>query len=413
MRVLVFEAGSGGHSLNYHRLLLPAVAEFADELVVVLRKDAVESEFAKVQLRAMPSKIRWEPSVRKPTGPLVQRQLAFRHAMRDAIARHKPDHVYVPTADPVSQLSGVAAALGQRDIPRRTEAEAALHRCGFAYPTTSGSKRAIRRLGFWAHAHAPWTRLFNVDVLAYEWVQKYGGELARRTFLLPDPIELGPDIDRHEARHRLNVPCDGTLIGCVGAINERKGIDCLLAAFKKAQLPPAARPLLAGNHEPRIRDLLKHAYDDLVRAGRIVSIDRYLSVDELQQALGAMDLVCTPYMHQIAIASITLRAVASNRPVLAANDGWCGRMVPAFGMGWTSNPRNAEQFATAIRASLEAAPSWHRSEACNRLLRFHAPENFTAIFTQRLRERTGRPPLPPTITWPEVQQSSAMSDGTP
>ena len=26
MRVLVFEAGSGGHSFNYHRLLLPAVA---------------------------------------------------------------------------------------------------------------------------------------------------------------------------------------------------------------------------------------------------------------------------------------------------------------------------------------------------------------------------------------------------
>jgi glycosyltransferase involved in cell wall biosynthesis len=402
----VFEAGSGGHSLNYHRLLLPAAAELADELIVVLRKDAVESEFAKVQLRAMPKKIRWEPSIDKPSGPLVQRQLAYRNAMRDAVQRHKPDHVYIPTADPVSQVSGIAAAFGQRDIPRRVEAEAALHRCGFAYPTPSASKRAMRRLGFWAHAHAPWTRVFNVDVLAYEWVQKHGGELARRNFLLPDPIEVGPDIDRHEARHRLNVPCDGTLLGCVGAINVRKGIECLIAAFKKADLPPAARLLLAGNHEPRIRDLLKNTYDDLVRAGRILSIDRYLSVDELQQALGAMDLVCTPYMQQIAIASITLRAVAANRPVLAADDGWCGRMVPAFGMGSTADPRNANQFAVAIRTSLEAAPTWRRNEASSRLLRFHAPENFTAIFTQRLRERTGHPPNPPTITWNEVQRNA-------
>jgi glycosyltransferase involved in cell wall biosynthesis len=402
MRVLVFEAGSGGHSFNYHRLLLPAVSELADELIVVLRKDAVESEFAKVQLRSMPGKIRWEPSVRKPTGQLLQRQLAYRLAMRDAVARHKPDHVYVPTADPVSQLSGIAASLGQRDIPRGVEAEAALHRCGFAYPTTSPAKRAMRRLGFWAHSRAPWTRVFNVDVLAYEWVQAHGGELARRNFLLPDPIEVGPQLNRHEARHRLNVLCDGTLIGCVGAINARKGIDCLLAAFKKALLPPSARLLLAGNHEPRIRELLKNEYDALVRAGRIISIDRYLSVEELQQALGAMDLVCTPYMHQIAIASIALRAVAASRPVLAADDGWCGRMVPAFGMGWTSNPRDADQFAAAIRSSLEAAPTWRRNEACNRLLRFHAPENFTATFTQRLRERTGKPPVAATITWSEV-----------
>jgi glycosyltransferase involved in cell wall biosynthesis len=355
----------------------------------------------------MPGKIRWEPSIRKPTGSLLMRQLAFRNAMRDAVARHKPDHVYVPTADPVSQLSGIAATLGQRDIPRRTEAEAALHRCGFAYPAPSPSKRAMRRFGFWAHVHAPWTRVFNVDVLAYDWVQKHGGDFAKKNLLLPDPIEVGPEIDRHEARHRIGVPCDGTLIGCVGAINTRKGIDCLLAAFKKADLPPAARLLLAGNHEPIIRDLLKNEYADFIRDGRIVSIDRYLSVDELQQALGAMDLVCTPYMHQIAIASIALRAVAANRPVLAADDGWCGRMVPEFGMGWTSNPRNVSQFAEAICTSLAAAPTWHCNEACNRLLEFHAPQNFTAIFTQRLRERMGQPPMLATITWQEVLSSAA------
>jgi glycosyltransferase involved in cell wall biosynthesis len=406
MRVLVFEASSGGHSFNYHRLLLPAIAELADELIVVLRQDAIESEFARVQLRAMPSGIRWEPSIRKPTGSLLTRQLAFRRAMRDAVVRHKPDHIYVPTADPVSQLSGMAAALGRRDIPRGVEAEAALHRCGFAYPTPSLAKRFMRRFGFWAHSRAPWTRVFNVDVLAYEWVQKHGGELAKRNFLLPDPIEAGQEFDRAEARHRLNLPCDGALLGCVGAINERKGIDCLLAAFKKADLPASARLLLAGNHEPLIRDLLKNDYAELLRAGRIISIDRYLAVEELLYALGAMDFVCTPYMHQIAIASITLRAVAANRPVLAADDGWCGRMIPAFGMGWTSNPRNVDQFAAAIRTSLEAAPAWRRNEACDRLLHFHAPENFTAIFTQRLRERQCRPPAPATISWNDVLPSN-------
>jgi glycosyltransferase involved in cell wall biosynthesis len=406
MRVLVFEAGSGGHSFNYHRLLLPAVAELADELIVVLRHDAMQSEFAQVQLRAMPDGIRWEPSVRKPTGSLLSRQMAFRNAMRDAITRYKPDHVYVPTADPVSQLSGIAAAIGKRDIPRGTEAEAALHRCGFAYPSSSLVKRTMRRIGYWAHTKAPWTRVFNVDVLAYEWVQQHGGEFARRARLLPDPIEVGPELDRREARLSLGLPADGTVIGCVGAINERKGIDCLLRSFAKADLPAESRLLLAGNHDVLIRGLLKNDFAELVRERRIVSIDRYLSVEELQQALAAMDLVCTPYMHQIAIASITLRAVAANRPVLAADDGWCGRMVPAFGMGWVSNPRDTQRFGGAIRTSLEAAPNWKRNDACNKLLEFHNPANFAAIFTERLRERLGKPPVPATISWEDVNAAA-------
>jgi glycosyltransferase involved in cell wall biosynthesis len=373
MRVLVFEAASGGHSFNYHRLLLPAVTELADEVIVVLRQDALASEFAQVQLRETPAGIRWEPSIRNPTGSLLQRQSAFRRAMRDAVIRHKPDHVYVPTADPVSQLSGIAASLSQRDIPWGVEAEAALHRCGFAYPTPSLAKRTMRRFGFWAHSRAPWTRVFNVDVLAYEWVQKHGGEMAQRNFLLPDPIEAGREVDRAEARHRLNIPCDGTLIGCVGAINERKGVDCLLAAFKKADLPSSGRLLLAGSHEPLIRDLLKNEFADLVRAGRIVSIDRYLAVDELQQALGAMDLVCTPYMHQIAIASITLRAAAANRPVLAADDGWCGppaSMLPPLGAAakpatvcCVSTPRKTSR-PRSPNACANAPAARHRPTSC-------------------------------------------------
>jgi D-inositol-3-phosphate glycosyltransferase len=214
---------------------------------------------------------------------------------------------------------------------------------------------------------------------------------------------VGPELDRREARISLGLPADGAVIGCVGAINERKGIDCLLRSFAEADLPANSRLLLAGNHDALIRNLLKHDFADLVRAGRIVSIDRYLSVEELQQSLAAMDLVCTPYMHQIAIASISLRAAAANRPVLAADDGWCGRMVPAFGMGWVSNPRDTQRFADAIRTSLEAAPSWERGEACNKLLEFHNPANFAAIFAERLRERLGRPPMSATISWEEVE----------
>lgn len=403
MRVLVFETGSGGHALNYQRLLLPAIAQLSDELIVVLRKDALEGEEAQVQLRSMPDGIQWDPALEKPNDSVLKRELAFRRSFCEAVAKHQPDHIYFPTADAISQLCGIAAMFGHRDILRGMEAEVALHRCGFAYPTTSLVKRAMRRLGYWAHTHAPWTRVFCVDVLAYEWVQKRGGAFAKRNFLLPDPIESVADMNRTEARHRLHIDSEGPLFGLVGVIDSRKGADVLLAAFKRAILPANAKLLLAGKHKARILELLRNEYRDLVQAGRILSIDRYLSIDELQYALGAMDLVCTPYMHQIALASITLRAVAANRPVLAASDGWCGRMVPAFGMGWTANPRDIDQFAAAMRSGLEAAESWCRNEACNSLLRFHTPENFVATYTARLHERIGQKPMA-SISWSEVAE---------
>ncbi len=402
---MVFEAGRGGHIFNYHRLLLPAVCSVSDDVVAVVGEEVLDSPFAKVQLRDMPTTIQWDLSVPPLARSVVRRQFAVRRTLKEALARHRPDHVYLPTVDSVSQAMGLAAAVGRRDIAPGVETEAVLHRCGFAYPTRKRRDRLFYRLGLFAHSHAPWTRLFSVDLLAYEWIQRRGGPLAARNALLPDPVEQHPPIDRAAGRRCLSLEEEGQWIGCIGTVNRRKGADLLLAAFREARLPPSTRLLLAGEHQDAIRSLLAGEYADLVRDGRVVSIDRYLEVDELYHALAALDVVCTPYARQFAIASIVLRAAAARRPVLSTHDGWCGRMVPAFELGWTCDVRDVPGHAQAIRASLERAGDWQPSEASQQLLRFHAPENFAAVFTARLRERLGLEPLPGMVPWDEVARS--------
>ncbi len=217
-------------------------------------------------------------------------------------------------------------------------------------------------------------------------------------------MEDWPDVDRHEARRRLGLADDGPWLGCVGAIDTRKGIDLLLAAFKAAALPASARLFLGGQHHPYIRELLETEYADLVRAQRIVRLDRYLTVAELGDAIASMDLVCTPYARQIALASIVLRAAAARRPVLATDFGWCGRVVPAFQLGWTCNVQNTSEFAHAIAARLEQAAEWQRSPAAEQLVKFHSPQNFAAAFTARLCERLGRPTLPGAVSWDDLKR---------
>jgi glycosyltransferase involved in cell wall biosynthesis len=405
MRVLVFEPSAGGHVFNYARLLLPPLVEIADSVVVVTRQGALDTPFAQVQLRSMPASIEWDQRVPPPSGSQLARQWSVRRGLRDAIRRHRPDHIYVPTADSVSQALGLARAAGRRDFPPGVEAEGALHRSGFAYPAPSRRRQALYRASGWAHAIAPWTRLFSVDVIAYEWIQRRGGRFAARNALLPDPIETPPPIDQQAARRGLGLPPAGPLFGCVGIIDERKGANLLLAAVRHARLPELGRLVLAGEHSEPIRRLLRTDCADLVDAERVISIDRYLGVEELHHAVAALDLVTTPYYRQLAIASIVLRAAAGGRPVLATDFGWCGRMVPAFGLGWTCNVYDPASFGRAIASSLAQAADWQPTAASRQLLRFHAPENFVAVFTSRLRERLGLPPLAGTIGWDEVIHS--------
>jgi glycosyltransferase involved in cell wall biosynthesis len=412
MRVLIFDATrGGGHTFNYHRLLLPALASLSNDVTVVASEDVLALPSTQLHLQSLPASIRWEGSVPTAAGSQVNQQLVARRALKAALRNHRPDHLYVPTADSLSQVLGCTALFDRREFHPGLESEAVVHRCGFAYPALSRSKQLLYQIGYWAHSRAPWTRLHNVDLIAYEWIQRQGGELARRNRFLPDPIEDWPEVDRHEARRRLGLADDGPWLGCVGAIDLRKGMDLLLAAFKAAALPTSARLLLGGQHHPYIRQLLETEYADLVRARRVVSLDRYLTVAEFGDVIAAMDLMCTPYARQIAIASIVLRAAAARRPVLATDFGWCGRVVPAFQLGWTCNVQNTGQFAQAIATRLEQAADWKRTPAAEKLVKFHSPQNFAATFTARLCERMGRPTLPGAISWNDLKQLMSEVDG--
>ena len=409
MHVMVFEGSQGGgHAFNYQRLLLPALAALTDDLIVVANEEVLRLPSTQVHLRDMPAGIQWDACVPHTSGSQFRQKLVIRGALKAALRRHRPDHLYVPTADTLSQVLGFTAPFDTCEFPFGLEAEAVVHRCGFAYPADNLAKQLLYRIGYWGHCHAPWTRFISVDLISYEWIQRHGGRLAERNDFLPDPIEDWPIKDRCDACRRLGLAEDSQWIGCVGAINERKGIDLLLAAFAAAPLPPNARLLLAGEHQSSIRELLNTRYAELVRAGRVVSLDRYLTVEELADTVAALQLVCTPYPRQIALASIVLRAAAGRRPVLATDFGWCGRVVPAFQLGWICNVRNIPEFAQAIARRLEQSSQWQPSPVAERLLEFHSPENFAATFTAPLCERLGKP-RPHTVEWRDVEHFATES----
>ena len=406
MRVLVFEPSHTGHRFAYLHHLLGALAELTDDVVLATSRQAVASEEYQLHLQSVADRFDTQAMfdvVRRDDRPRSGRtRLA---ELAQAIGRCRPEHVYVNVADGVSQWLGMRRLTGRRVIPKGVEAEA-LHLSGsYGYPA-GGVRQAIRTaVSLRLLRAAPWSVIYHLDPIQLEAMRPgRPGSPTRDTDryqLMPDPVEPPPDIDQAAARRQLQISEQGRFIGSAGALNGRKGIDLLIEAFAAAEdrLGGDDRLLLAGPATDDIREALRGPFRPLVDAGRIVLIDRHLNVQEMAAAMIACNVVAAPYPAHRGSASIVIRAAAVGRFVLASNVGWIQRTVEQFQLGSTCDVRDHDAFTAAVIESLAAADSHKPPPAAQRFVAFHTAENFTAVWTHRLRTRLGRPCQYEPKTW--------------
>ena len=398
MRVLVYEQFHPGHYYHYLHFLLPALLEVTNDVVVAITPEGRRSaEFAEL-LAPYAGRVTFEPILPYGHDRVIKNQKWGLHGdLRDAVRRTKPDYVLAPSADTQTTAMGLFRIAGLGGLPGHRPGEAGFHSGrGVAGP---GLMQAGRdRLDELKLAASGWTRLHIVNLLFYEHLQVRGGLLARKSSLLPHPVKPNT-YSKTESRRVLGIPADGRVIGLAGLIDYRKAVAELLTAFRRATNRSTDRLLLAGPLARNHRQTIETSYRDLVDSGRVIVLDRFLAGDDLQRALAAMDVVCTPYPGFLALSSVLLEGLAAGRPVLSNNIGWCDAIVKRFGAGWTCDLHNPDAFAGAIRTALDECESYRHSEATLRLLAFHKPENFAASFLQGLRSFAGLPPSSELRSW--------------
>jgi glycosyltransferase involved in cell wall biosynthesis len=413
MRILVYEPVHRGHRYAHLALLAPALAQLADSVVIATGKAAVGSaEYATYlePLRGCAEIDAWIPTY--TPGPInaVRRTL---RSFAPSVARARPDYIYIPYADGISMALGASRPAGSGRWLRGAQSEALLMRGAIAYPGPSPRAR-IRARALWTLTKmAPWNAVHHLDPIIYQKAQREGGAFARKLSLMPEPMDPPPTADRGEARRRLGIPEDGRYLGCSGSINARKGCDLLIRAFAAARLGPHDRLLLAGGHAPEVKAMLAGPHRDLVAQERIVSLDGFLGHEEFGLSLRAMDLVCTPYPRHIGSASIVIRAAAAHRPVVGSRFGWVGWAIDRFDLGRTCEVEDIEALSQALASELERAGSFQLSEAAQRFVRFHTPENYTGAWTRRLRSQLNLPPQGQTLEWKWVLDALNENDPAP
>lgn len=386
-KCLIYERDVSGHRLQHVRHLTDALLEIGCNVSVALQSDARSHEEYRVHLAPLETHF----ELREQLDP-KQRNDYFGSARRidellDMIADVKPDWVYVPYADVITQAAAVRALVRGRSQFQATPIEGQVMRGRYAYPAPTLREKLGCAASRWLMQRSPWRVTHLLDTWVYNNLQ--GTATTTEFRLIPEPVEALPDVDRVEARRALGVPTDGRYVATVGGLDPRKGIDLLLAAFSRARLNKDDRLLLVGKMVQPMRDLIARDYGPLVDTGRLVAVDRYVSDFELGCGFLAGDVLVTPHPRQVGSSGTLVRAAVAERPVIASDFGWVGWVTKAFGLGTTVDVTDANVFAAAIEMALSQPSNAVGGEAAARFRRYHTVQNQQAHWVASIgRERS-------------------------
>ncbi len=427
MKVLIYEPNLGGHYFMFLKYLALAIHKLGIRPMLVLSRDAPSSPRFQahlapiadiIDLDASIDPVRYAKAARRRCSYFGRfkdtlRRCDYLSLLKDSFERHRPGHVYVPSADDFLVWLGIFSAARFWKILPNVEMEcvAVGARVFHQNPAADGGFGIGRQLRWRAIAVAhPALSVGTIDPVACEWIKSACPALAQRLAHFPETIGDMPSLDKPQARRVLGIPEDGRYVVLAGLIDPRKGADALLRAFAAAPLQPDDRLLLAGVVHADIRQLLETEFAVSMKSGRIIIIDEVLPDGLLNAAVAAADVVAVLYQNHFGGSNIALRAAFYGRPVLATNFAWAARVVPLFRLGWLVDSAEPEVVGPALAAALQSAEAFSPSPACRILASFVSVENFQACWTARLARRLGCPDLP-RITWDEVLASAGQPTG--
>ncbi|MBX3380687.1 MAG: glycosyltransferase [Phycisphaeraceae bacterium] len=414
MHVVIFEPCPRGHRFTYVKHIINALAPLPVKITLATGPGASECETYTEQLAPLTSRFSTAESYPEvdPTG-----RFGFAWNTAASLARAaadlRPDHLISPCCDGALEMLGAQRLTRRAPALAGTELEAMLMTASWVYLDRHSPRRWARRRA-WAAlvGSSPVRTLHVIDPILQRSFRALTPGIASRTVLSPDPVEAVPQVSKAEARRRLGIDEGGRLIACVGRLDERKGVDILIRAFRAASLRDDDRLLLVGTHMPEITSLLESEASDLVRSGRIISRGGYVTDEQMSLAIAAADLVGVTYRRRhLGSASIIIRAAAQGRPILSSDVRWPGETCRRFALGTVCTANDHDMVVRRLREALESSTQFTPHPAAARFVRFHTVENAHAYWSRRLRQRLNLSSPAPLLTWDWVLETALPLPG--
>ena len=397
---MIYEPWGSGHRYHYVRELILALTELSQKIEIVFSTTyfASQSNEFSVHLSDIENlftldcgyginRLENEISLWKTTEHII-----------DSCKLHKPDHVYIPTANGILQYLGVKRFFGLGRHLKNIEFEAMLMSGGIFH---GWGDKLFGTL--WRY----FTKCTNCHVIhvlyplqkdVYKTKQL---KIAKEISLTPEPVETTSAYSTETARKKLGIPVEGAYIVEAGVIDKRKGADYLLQAFSKIDTDQDIKLLLAGKVSEDLKVLLDKQYKEMIDKKRLIVLDHYLSDEQFTSAFLAATIFCLPYRHIERSSGIAVRAASFGRPMLTSNTGWLGRVIPKYQLGNTCDVTDPIEFSKNILHSLDEANDYKLTQGGKFFTSFHTIGNFRAHWMKRVRQRMGLPEDVNYIAWDE------------
>ena len=281
----------------------------------------------------------------------------------------------------------LALALGVRMPPQTRVSGILLRATLHERPATLGErlrqlrKTALLRL---AARHPSLGAVLALDPDAVEPLRRLGLD-AR---WLPDPVVApAPSRTPQAVRDALGVEPGRAMWLLFGSLEERKGMFEVLDALRQLPPDPAHRValVLAGRTYDELRPRLADAVAAARGAGaQVIFQERFVPDDELDDLVGAADLVLAPYRGHVGSSGVVLRAAAAGTPLLATDEGMVGREVRGNGLGQAVAVGDGAALAAAVGRATEDPRAGFDPAAAAAYADAHSVDRFAEVLHSAL-----------------------------
>jgi glycosyltransferase involved in cell wall biosynthesis len=349
--VLIYEPRVEGHHVGVLKLVTADLLGAGYKLSLAIDRRTKPMQRIERELDGLLERVTLLDACDADGQPAAGSKIATIASLRDRVCA---DIVFLPNFDEVGSSMLRKAAVGiMPPASLRGRLSGIYHRPHFLSSGGFSVNHWLKRRGFENLLKGGWiTHLLVFDTYARaEFLSKRQAPLFELSVSFPDNFVE----DRDRARDALGLPRDKTIFLFYGSAYPRKGLPVAIDAMLALPQDSAAFLLCAGEKSkaPEVAGRL----NALVEQGRARVIDKYVSADEERSLFAACDVVLLPYRRHLAASSVLAHAVGAERPVLASDEAFVGRLVRDLGLGPVAPPGDVTAWRDAISAMVNATPT--------------------------------------------------------
>lgn len=155
---------------------------------------------------------------------------------------------------------------------------------------------------------------------------------------------FGDKVDKNEARKKINVPRDKTILLFFGLVRDYKGLDVLLKSLK--ELDDDFYLIIAGECYGDFKKY-QEIIDQFDLSNRILHLDRFISDVEVSLLFSAADICVLPYKTATQ-SGVTATALHFEIPIVSTRVGGLAEYIVQNETGVLVSPNNCLEFSEAV-----------------------------------------------------------------